>query len=226
VPRHQTELLDGPEHDPADLARTLRHLDGVNRWLGGHRSLTGPLYGVLGAGSTIILDIGSGSAAVPRYLVSWAGRRGHTIRAIALDRQSQVARCATETMPENTAVCYVVGDALHLPVATDSVDVALTSLTLHHFDDDRAVQFVREMRRVARRAVLVTDLERHRINYFGARVLAATAWRRSPYAQDGPISVRRAFRPRELLEIGERAGLTRPRVERHFPFRLTLVGQS
>jgi hypothetical protein len=79
---------------------------------------------------------------------------------------------------------------------------------------------------VARRAVLVSDLERTRLNHLGARVLAATLWRGNPItAHDAPLSVLRAFTAAELAAVGREAGLRRVRVRRHQPFRLVLEGR-
>jgi hypothetical protein len=40
---------------------------------------------------------------------------------------------------------------------------------------------------------------------------------------DGPVSVLRGFTRTELASLAERAGLSNCRVEREFPYRLSLV---
>jgi hypothetical protein len=42
---------------------------------------------------------------------------------------------------------------------------------------------------------------------------------------DGPVSVRRAFRPKELLSIARAANITAT-VHRSFPYRLVLVARK
>jgi len=106
------------------------------------------------------------------------------------------------------------------------VDVALCTLTLHHFRNEDALRLLREAARVARVRVVVSDLERTRAAWLGARLLSATLWRTNPITRhDGPLSVRRAFRTGELEELGRRAGLRDVRVRRHLPWRLSLVGR-
>ena len=51
------------------------------------------------------------------------------------------------------------GDGLRLPFADRSFDAAYTVLTLHHFRDDAAVCLLQDMARVARRLVVVNDLD-------------------------------------------------------------------
>ena len=42
--------------------------------------------------------------------------------------------------------------------------------------------------------------------------------------EDGALSILRGFRPRELKSLAGRAGLSRAKVERRFPYRLVLSG--
>ena len=99
-----------------------------------------------------------------------------------------------------------------------------SSLFLHHFDEAGVVLLLREFRRVARRAVVVVDLERH---WLAERFLPSTRllFRWSPLTvHDGPASVRAGFGPRELEALALEAGLEKARVRRHLPwFRLSLV---
>nr|NIP60947.1 methyltransferase domain-containing protein [Gemmatimonadota bacterium]NIR81337.1 methyltransferase domain-containing protein [Gemmatimonadota bacterium]NIT90173.1 methyltransferase domain-containing protein [Gemmatimonadota bacterium]NIU34000.1 methyltransferase domain-containing protein [Gemmatimonadota bacterium]NIV64322.1 methyltransferase domain-containing protein [Gemmatimonadota bacterium] len=120
-------------------------------------------------------------------------------------------------------VHVVRGDGCRLPFATGSFDVAITVLTLHHFDDADVREVLGEMGRVARERVVANDLERCLPNYVGARLLATTLWRRDPLTRhDGPASVLRSFTPAELRAAGEEAGLRDVRVRRRFPWRLVL----
>ncbi len=73
---------------------------------------------------------------------------------------------------------------------------------------------------MSRHGVLLGDLRRSALGYLGARVLAATLWRRHRYARhDGPVSVRRAYTVEEAREMLAAAGLPGA-VRRHRIFRL------
>jgi hypothetical protein len=105
--------------------------------------------------------------------------------------------------------------------------VAVSSLTLHHFDDEGAAASLREMSRVASKRIVVSDLRRSQASHVGARLLAATVWRLNPYTRhDGPVSVLRAFQPKELVGLARAAGLTGVSVSSGHPFRLTLVADG
>lgn len=224
---HGGELLDEPGHDPRELARSLALVDGVNRWLGGRRALFRHLAELDPDRERLrILDVGCGAGhGLLALREGWAGP-GRAGFMVGVDRHPQIAALAERNVRSAGAVSVVRADGLRLPFAADAFDLAVCTLTLHHFSGSDAVRVLREMARVSRVRVLVNDLERHLLNYLGARLLALTAWRRSPVTRhDGPLSVRRSFTRGELCRLGEEAGLGGIRVRRHFPFRLVLEGR-
>lgn len=223
----EAELLDEEGHDPRELIRSLELVDGVNRWLGGRRALRRHLEPLDGGGRRLrVLDVGCGAGhALLALRAAWAGP-GRAGLLVGVDRHPEIASLAGENVDDAERVVVVRADALRLPFATGAFDLAICTLTLHHFSGDDAVGVLREMARVSRLRVLVNDLERHVLNYVAARILALTVWRRSPVTRhDGPLSVRRSFTRSELLRLGEEAGLEDVRVRRHFPFRLVLEGR-
>jgi SAM-dependent methyltransferase len=230
------EYLDAPMHDPVELEESLDDVASVNRWLGGRRALLRHLSdlltpGPLASGSDLtnhgpitILDGGTGSADLPRAITRWALRRGLRIRIYASDIQSQTLAIARRRSGQYPEIYFVRADIRRLPFADRAFDLALLSLTLHHLEGADPVLALRELARVARRGVVIAELERCWPGYLGARLLAATCWRSNRLTRhDGPLSVLRAFTPAELLELADAAGLSDPRVYRHPLFRLVLT---
>jgi ubiquinone/menaquinone biosynthesis C-methylase UbiE len=121
----------------------------------------------------------------------------------------------------------VVGDAFALPFRAASFDFVFSSLFLHHFTDAQIVELLRDFGRVARRGVLMIDLERNPIAYF---FLPWTRWLLGwdpVTVHDGKISVEAAFRPRELASLAEAAGLREARARAYWPaFRIALFARS
>jgi 2-polyprenyl-3-methyl-5-hydroxy-6-metoxy-1,4-benzoquinol methylase len=224
---HADELLDAPAHDPAELEASLDDVAAVNRWLGGRRALLHHLAALLPPGRpATLLDAGTGSGDLPRAIVAWARRRHTPVRIVATDLHPQILAIARRRTADFPEIVLGQADVRALPFPDRAFDLALLSLTLHHLDDDDAVRALRELGRVARRAVLVGELERSWPAYLGAKALAATLWRRNRLTRhDGPVSVLRAFTPAELLDLARRAGLANPDVARHPLFRLVLTAR-
>lgn len=218
------ELLDAPGHDLPELEQSLDHVAEVNRLLGGRRAAWLALRPLLSPDrTTTILDIGTGSADIPLSIARRARRAGLPVLIIATDVHDQMLEIATARTGGAQDIVIAAADALALPFGTDSCDVALLSLTLHHFDGDAQAAALREAARVARQAVIVNELERSTLNYLGARLLAATRWRRNRITRhDGPLSVLRAFTIDELRALAEDAGLRVELLKRCFFDRLVL----
>jgi SAM-dependent methyltransferase len=217
------EILDAPVDDPRELGRSLQHVAQVNRWLGGTRALRRHLSPVLRRNGMVrILDVGTGNGETLNEVAAWMRRRRSDVRCVGVDLSAQMLSFALRS----EGVTWLRADALRLPFPDQAFDAVTCTLMLHHFDDVAAAALVREMARVAAALVLVNDLERNVVNRAGARLLALTLWRANRITRhDGPLSVRRSFTAPELLEVGRRAGLRRPVVRRHFPWRLVLEGR-
>jgi ubiquinone/menaquinone biosynthesis C-methylase UbiE len=228
--RRAAELMDHPEVDPAQLEHGLADLRWVNRWLGGTRSVLRELAPLLRAGrgeEVRVLDVATGSADIPLALVRWARAAGVPVRVAATDFHPRTVAAARERAAAYPEVQVEQADALRLPYPDGAFDVSMCNTALHHFDDREAVAVLRELRRVARRGVVVTDLRRSRPALLGARLLASTLWRAHPVTRhDGPHSVRAAFTPAELTRLARQAGLEHARVRTRPLFRLALVDAS
>jgi SAM-dependent methyltransferase len=111
----------------------------------------------------------------------------------------------------------VVGDALRLPVADDSVDVVLCSQLLHHFAEADARRLVAELHRVSFGWVVISDLRRSWLAAGGFWV-ASVALRFHPVTRhDGVTSVLRGFTARELESLVQETTGAAPEV-RHGAF--------
>jgi SAM-dependent methyltransferase len=222
--------MDEVGQDPGELADSLRDLQVVNRWLGGSRTALrrlGPLIRRLAPGldrPIRLLDVATGSADLPLQLLEWSRREGLNLQVVAVDFHPTTAAFARAATAGEPAIQIVRADALDLPFASGAFDLALCSTALHHFDEPDADRLLREMDRVARSGLLVSDLRRSRAALFGAHVLAATLWRQRRITRhDGPRSVAAAFTVQELRSLARRAGIDAAAVRAEPLFRLSLL---
>ncbi len=205
------ELLDyAPEEE---ARRNLADLVRINRRFGGHSSLRKLVAQVAGpADRFTLLDVGAASGDTARLL------RGLYPYARITNLDYNPVNLS-EAPPQK-----VLANAFELPFVAESFDYVLCSLFLHHFPDDQITALLRSFYAVAQRALLVCDLERHVLSYC---FLPATKWIfgwQRITLHDGPVSVRAAFKPDELLALAKRAGIEGARVWAHRPaFRLSLL---
>lgn len=226
--RAATEWMDLPRQDTNELARALRDLAWVNRWLGGSRLVCTKLASIVGGLSAPIrlLDVGSGYADIPRAMVRWARCRGLSLEVEGLDHHDQILALASQACQAFPEILIRQGDALALPYPDGSFDIVLASLILHHMEGQEQVALLRELYRVARHTVLVNDLRRGRWPYLITWASLRVASQSRLIHHDGPLSVRRGFLPEELQVLAREAGWARVQVSRHPFFRLALVGEK
>lgn len=207
------ELLDAGPHPEDDLYGTFTDMRRVNRWLGGvDITLRGVrrLIGHLRPGDGLsVLDIGTGHADIPRAVADWAGSRGLDCEIVGVDLDLPTLRTGAR-LPQNRNVRFLQGDILRVPIRDYAVDIAMCSMTLHHLDDEQAVEALREMARVARLGIIVNDLTRSLHGYVVAWLLGRLATRNRLTRHDAHRSIQRARTTEELSDLARHAGLQAP----------------
>ena len=204
-----SELMDDPQVDGAQLARNFDDIERANRWFGGVEPV---LRAVFARGGERLLDVGCGSADIPRALVGEARRRGRRLEVTGLDRSQTVLDIARARSGNDPFLKFVCAEGNALPFDDASFDLTTCNLALHHFEPPEAIALLRELRRVARLTPLVCDLRRSPLGLAAARAYAAL-FATSPLTRhDAPLSVQRAYTPGEALQLARMAGWRTPQV--------------
>jgi SAM-dependent methyltransferase len=197
------ELLDGERLDPAELRTNLREMAMLNRLPGGIGDSVRAVARLLdGQADATVLDIGTGAGDFAPRLI-----RARAARVIAADVRPEVLAIVRRNLADTNGVTVLQADVLALPLADGDVDVAHASMLLHHLDPADAVRALREMRRVARRGVVVNDLRRGPLA-FAMTAAAVLGLSRGAYTRhDGVLSARRAYTLAELDALAGEADL-------------------
>ena len=226
VRAHEEEWMDLPGQDPALVAECLDDLRRLNRFTGGVfltiralARLTRELHPDAGLE---ILDVATGGGDFPRAMAAWAGRRGLRARILATDLSPEILGRAARDVPP--AIEFAVADARRLPYGDGAFDVATCSLLLHHLEPHDAVLMLGEMRRVARRGVIVNDLVRSWVGFLGGLVVPRMMSKNPLFRHDAPLSVRRAYTRGEMATLADRAGFGSVRFHGLPGYRVTMTG--
>lgn len=220
--QYGTELLDDPGINDELVLRTVKDIARSNMLFQGTRAAVAELalnFHRLPTSATL-LDIGTGAGDVPYRAQQAALEHGISLQTIGLDTELVLARKARERV--GTVLC---GSGLDLPIADRSVDVAMCSQTLHHFRGVEAQAFLREMNRVARVAVVVSDLRRSWLAVGGFWISSFPLGFHSVTRHDGVLSVMRGFTQQEMAGAVFDAVGVRPIVRQRLGFRLTTSWQ-
>ena len=223
------EIMDRPGNDPGLLRADLHVLEGINRFLGGHRIALGYLsdcLDVLPMKSLSILDLATGAADIPRAIVRWARGQGVRVQITAVDGNPEILMLAREWCAQWPEIRIEQHDLLSLPYPTASFDFVLCSLTLHHFAEPDVVAILRRIHDIARVGYVINDLRRNRIAIWLSKLMAGTIITNPIARFDAPASCERAFSISELHGMAAQSGMHDATVRRHRFFRMALAGRK
>jgi len=216
--RRGVEILDSPDIDPEVVTRSLGDVARANALFGGVSSVMEELKDALGdlPRCSTLLDVGTGLGDIPCRARSFAGQKGIDLTTVGLDSALELSRASRHAV--SIPVC---GDALHLPFADRSIDVVMCSQVLHHFINSDAAKLLREMDRVARVRVVVSDLRRSWIAAAGLWLVSFPLGFHAVSRHDGVVSVLRGFTREELSDTIKDAIARKPVVHQRRGFRIT-----
>lgn len=202
----EPELMDRSQPVSPELETDLMNLVSLNRYFGSHRLVRRFLSRWLAHDHSYrILDLATGAGDIPRLIVDWARGRGISVRIDAVDANPSTLEIARKHSAGYPEIQYLRGNVLSYE-ASETYDLVVCSLALHHFSEEDAARLLRCCRERSHRFVLVSDLERSLATLAGVYALTALVYREPMTRFDGRLSARRAFSFAEFRGLAEAAG--------------------
>jgi ubiquinone/menaquinone biosynthesis C-methylase UbiE len=222
---YELEDIDTGNYTPEEYEHCISEMQLVNRWMGDAHAFKQTLLRDVEEKKLkqfSVLDVGAGSGELLRVAAGWARSTGRRFNGVGLELNERSAQAILEDSTDFPEITSVRGNALQLPFADNEFDYVMCSLFTHHFVDERVVDILREMSRVASRRIFVIDLHRDPVPYFFYTTLGKLVLKNRLIRHDGALSILRSFKADEFVRLGKAAGLRDLWVEHHFPARLVL----
>lgn len=212
------ELLDDDLGTPDEIRDSLLDLRGINRNFGGFASVRRLIESVARRhqkSSLELLDVAGGTGDVVSNVSRELADKVQ-IRTTILDR------ALTHMNGTREKFTRVAGDALSLPFASGSFDIVSCNLFLHHLEPEQIAVFFNEALRVARLAVIASDIRRNRFHWIAAHI-GKLKYRSRLTRHDAPVSIRRAYTISEARDMAKESKASSFLVEPHYFQRFGLI---
>jgi ubiquinone/menaquinone biosynthesis C-methylase UbiE len=222
------EMIDNPDADAELLRGELKSIRTINRLFGGYASIRRGMELLLAdikKEEISILDLGTGSADLPMYLLELGLRLNRRFRITAVDNHPRVLEVARERTSGHPEISIETGNLMSLNYPPGAIDVVICSLTLHHFSREDAIKIICSMNRFSRIGYLVNDLNRSRIAAWTTKGYTHLITRNRMTLTDSYLSVLRGFTLSEIRDMAREAGLQNIEIYPQPFFRFLLVGR-
>lgn len=199
--------------DPEDARINLAEIARLNKYFGGYAMAEKLLSQVARPDEAFsMLDLGAASGDTVRYL----SKRYRNAKFTCMDINPVNIQKAPDPK--------LVGDAFALPFADKSFDLVFASLFLHHFINEQVVEILVSLRKLARRAVLISEPERHLAAYYFLPLSKPIFGWHKMTLHDGPASVQAGFTQIEMQQLVRAAGFDDIKVsKRLLAYRVALA---
>jgi 2-polyprenyl-3-methyl-5-hydroxy-6-metoxy-1,4-benzoquinol methylase len=221
---NELELMDDLSIQGEELELTLAEIEQINRAFGGYGPSIEGLASLVPpeAKRISVLDVGTGSADLPRRMVEWGRSRGIEVRVHAIDLAETTVARARRLSHRHPEIDVALENLFDIPDQT-RFDVVHAALVLHHFPGASAVDAIRKMFQLSQLGVVVNDLHRHFVAWASIKVVTQLLAKSRLVRNDGPLSVRRGFTREDLFALCSEAGVPSPEVAWRPMFRWRML---
>jgi SAM-dependent methyltransferase len=199
--------------------QTLRELDVINHWLGGNAvTLSGlrKLLQPIDPNQPIsIADLGCGSGEMLR-LISKGERKNVTL--IGIDANPNITSFAEKLSTGFDDIQFMTQNIFSKEFRQTEFDVILATLFFHHFDN-----VCSQLKSQAKIGVVINDIHRHPLSYHSIGLLTKFFSKSSMVKYDAPLSVLRAFKKQELIDIMTQADIKNYSIKWKWAFRWQVI---
>lgn len=224
--KHRTdlpEIMDDFSMNGSDLRMALDKIARINQLLGGNK-LT--LQGVKDLIAPIdvtqkltIVDLGCGNGDMLRLIADWAESNRRQLELIGVDANAHTIEYARELSLHYPNISYHCTDIFSETIAASAYDIALFTLTLHHFKNEEIAQLLRTFKQNTRIGVVVNDLQRSSVAYRLFQALCFVFRLNAISRNDGLISILRGFKRNELVSLSEKLNYKKYSIQWKWAFR-------
>ncbi len=219
----QEESMDDFSMDNEGLVTALDDIARINQLLGGNAvTLNGikKLIEDIPANKTItIMDFGCGGGDMLRMLSEFGTENNLKFQLIGIDANEATIRHAEKCSTDFDNITYLAEDIFLYDFSKFNIDIALITLTLHHFKDAEILKILRVILKLVKKGIVVNDLQRSKLAYRLFQAIIFIFRLEKMTANDGLISILRGFKREDLEKFSNDLDLKKYSIKWKWAFR-------
>lgn len=223
----ESEVMDDFHLQGEELAKTLRDIDKVNKWLGGSKITIDGIKSILAETSpeepVKIVDVGCGNGSILREIADY-GRKHHLqLELTGIDANLHAVEIARDLARDYPEINFEGLNIFSTSFAEKKYDIVLCTLTLHHFNDAQINRLLKIFLESAKLGVVINDLHRSKAAYYLFKAFCAVFIRNEIARKDGLTSILRGFRKSDLEKFSGKLKVRKQEIRWKWAFRYQWV---
>lgn len=206
----EAEIMDDLGYSGEMVDRTLYELEFINKWLGGNAVTLGGIMKMVinhDPKETIcIADLGCGRGDILRLIDAWARRENRKVRLLGIDANPYIVEAARTNLSKYPDIELLRMNVFSADFQSMKFDIVIGTLFYHHFTDQQLCGFFRQLKDQVSIGYIINDIHRHALAFYSIKILTKFFSQSAMVKFDAPLSVLRAFKKREMIEMLEKAG--------------------
>ena len=219
----ESEIMDDFAMEGEILRDALDKIAKINQLLGGNQlTLRGvqELIQKITKGTKItIVDVGCGNGDMLRTLAKYGLENHLNFSLIGIDANHFTINHAQNLSKNYSNISYRCEDIFDKAFAALKYDIALCTLTLHHFKEDKILELMSVFNTNSRIGIVINDLHRSAISYRLFQALCFVFRLNSMSREDGLVSILRGFKKEDLVRFSKKLNLTHYKIQWKWAFR-------
>lgn len=227
----EIELMDDFLLNNKELLLSLDKIATINTLLGGNKITLNGIYKLIKNHNIknkkiTILDIGCGNGDMLRFLSKTLIKKNNTINFIGIDANQATITYAKKLSLDYCNITFYTLDVFSKEFETLEYDIALLTLTLHHFDNHQIANLISKLYHKVTVGIVVNDIHRSIMAYYLFYLVCLVFNLNNMSKKDGLLSIKKGFKKNELKNICKENNLKFYSVKWRWAFRYELIIQK
>jgi 2-polyprenyl-3-methyl-5-hydroxy-6-metoxy-1,4-benzoquinol methylase len=195
----------------------------INRQLGGNKvTLQGIeilLDRVPETQEITIIDIGCGNGDMLRTIADYGIKHNRRFKLTGIDANQFAIDYARSLSGDYANIDYLCQDIFDNILTEINYDIALCTLTLHHFTDSEVLKIMADVHQQAKVGVVINDLQRSKFAYKLFQFVCYIFNINKMPKNDGLLSILKGFKRNELVAYSKKLNFTNYTIRWKWAFR-------